>query len=183
MPVLTSTRPPPRRSTRSTATSRSSACPVPAEKRPEARAGETVSHPLDPLTAQEIAAASSIVRRERRLGSRVRFETVVLKEPDKDEVLSFRPGDPIRRTAFLVILDNEDGATYEAMVSLDKERVTGWKHVPGVQPRIMFDEFSECEAAVRANPEFRAALRKRGISDPDLVMVDPVVGGELRVSR
>ena len=150
---------------------------IPAEKRPDARAGEIVSHPLDPLTAQEIVAASSILRRERRLDSRVRFETVVLKEPDKDEVLSFRPGDPIRRNAFLVILDNEDGATYEAVVSLDSERVTGWKHIPGVQPRIMFDEFSECEAAVRTNPEFLAALRKRGISDPDLVMVDPWSAG------
>ena len=138
---------------------------------------QTVSHPLDPLTAEEIAEASSILRSERNLGPRVRFETIVLKEPAKEEVLGFRPGDQIRRNAFLVVLDNDDEATYEATVCLDEGRVTDWKHIAGVQPRIMFEEFVECEAAVKADPGFRQALEKRGISDPDLVMVDPWSAG------
>ena len=139
--------------------------------------GQNISHPLDPLTSEEINQASDILRAERQLGPRVRFETVVLREPEKKDVLSFRPGDPIRRQAFLVILDNDDGATYEAVVSLDKEQVISWKHVPGVQPRIMFDEFAECEAAVKANPDFLEGLRKRGITNPDLIMVDPWSAG------
>ena len=32
--------------------------------------------------------------------------------------------------------------------------------------RVMFDEFVECEAVVRADPQFLAAIRKRGITDP-----------------
>jgi primary-amine oxidase len=31
----------------------------------------------------------------------------------------------------------------------------------------------DCEAAVKSNPDFHAALLQRGITDPDLVMVDP----------
>ena len=150
---------------------------IPTEKRPDAATRQAVSHPLDPLTAEEIVEAASILKAQRQLGPRVRFETVVLKEPEKKEVFNFRRGDHIRRDAFLVVLDNEDEATYEAVVSLDEGRVTSWKHVPGVQPRIMFDEFSECEAMVRANPDFRAALEKRGITNPDLVMVDPWSAG------
>ena len=150
---------------------------IPTEKHPDMGTRRTVSHPLDPLTAEEIIEAASILKANRQLGARVRFETIVLKEPDKKEVLKFRRGDPIRREAFLVILDNEAEATYEAIVSLTEGRVIDWKRVPGVQPRIMFDEFSECEAIVRANPDFRAALEKRGISDPDLVMVDPWSAG------
>ena len=138
---------------------------------------QTVSHPLDPLTAEEIAKASSILRSERGIGARVRFETIVLKEPEKEDVLGFRQGSPIRRNAFLVVLDNDDEATYEATVCLDEGRVTDWKHIPGVQPRIMFEEFAECEAAVKADPGFLQALEKRGISDPDLVMVDPWSAG------
>jgi Cu2+-containing amine oxidase len=107
----------------------------------------------------------------------VRFETIVLQEPPKEVVLNFQPGDSIERSAFLVILDNDDAATYEAVVSLNEGRVASWRHVPGVQPRVMLDEFSECEAAVKANPDFRAAIRKRGITDPDLVMVDPWSAG------
>ena len=135
------------------------------------------SHPLDPLTAEEIAAASAILRAQRHLGPRVRFETVVLQEPDKAVALDFEPGIPIERNAFLVVLDNDDGATYEAVVSLDEKRVVSWQHVPGVQPRVMFDEFLECEAAVRADARFQAAIKKRGISDPNLVMVDPWSAG------
>ena len=138
----------------------------------------SVSHPLDPLSAEEISAASSILRTQRQLGPRVRFETIVLQEPPKDTVLNFHPGDSIRRNAFIVILDNDVQSTYEAVVSLDEERVLSWQHIPGVQPRVMFDEFAECEAAVQAHPEFQAALRKRGISDPSLVMVDPWSAGD-----
>ena len=133
--------------------------------------------PLDPLTAEEIVEAASILKTQRQLGDGVRFETIVLQEPDKDMVLNFQPDDTIERNAFLVILDNDDAATYEAVVSLNERHITSWQYVPGVQPRIMFDEFSECEAAVKANPEFQTALRKRGITDPDLVMVDPWSAG------
>ena len=143
----------------------------------QATARASATHPLDPLTADEIAQASAILKSQRQLGQRVRFETVVLREPDKDVVLMFQPGDPIRREAFLVVLDNDAAATYEAVVSLDDCRVVSWEHIPGVQPRVMFDEFVECEAAVRADAGFQAAIRKRGITDPNLVMVDPWSAG------
>ncbi len=154
----------------------------PAEKLPaDAATRPSVSHPLDPLTVEEIVEAASILKAhlktQHQLGDRVRFETIVLQEPDKDTALNFQPGDSIERNAFLVILDNAAAATYEAIVSLNERRVTSWQHVPGVQPRIMFDEFSECEATVKADPQFQAALKKRGITDPNLVMVDPWSAG------
>ena len=145
---------------------------IPAEKDTTTAADLAVAHPLDPLTSAEIIEAASILRSQRQLGPRVRFETIVLGEPDKDLVRKFAPGDPIPREAFLVILDNDSESTYEATVSLDEGMVTSWRHVPGVQPRIMFEEFVECENTVRSNPGFQAALKKRGITDPDLIMVD-----------
>ena len=145
--------------------------------RTESSTISSVSHPLDPLTPEEIADASAILKGQRQLGPRVRFETVALREPDKDVVQGFRPGDSIRREAFLVVLDNDGPATYEAVVSLDERRVVSWEQIPGVQPRVMFDEFVECEAAVQADPRFRAAIKKRGITDPSLVMVDPWSAG------
>ena len=148
-----------------------------AEQQPDVAATHATAHPLDPLTAAEIVEAASILKAQRQLGDRVRFETIVLQEPDKAAVGNFRPGDAIERNALLVILDNAAAATYEAVVSLNERSVTSWQHVPGVQPRIMFDEFAECEAVVKANPEFQAALRLRGITDFDLVMVDPWSAG------
>src|SRR5690348_4131092 len=81
-------------------------------------APSAILHPLDPLTAEEITAAVRIARSERNLSERVRFASVRLNEPPKELVLNFKPGDAIEREAFLIVLDNTDGTTYEAVVSL-----------------------------------------------------------------
>ncbi|NEQ22353.1 MAG: primary-amine oxidase, partial [Microcoleus sp. SIO2G3] len=134
---------------------------------------QPILHPLEPLSVEEITAAVAIVRASHPVGSYFRFPTVVLNEPAKEVVLTFKEGDPIEREAFLILLDNATGTTYEALVSLNQGTVTSWQAIPGVQPNIMADELAECEAAVKAHPDFRAVLKQRGITNLDLVMVDP----------
>ena len=70
-----------------------------------------------------------------------------------------------------------EGQTYEAIVSLTSRRITTWRHVPDTQPNIIVEEFLECERACRANADWQAAMRKRGITDFDLCMVDPWSNG------
>jgi primary-amine oxidase len=96
-------------------------------------------------------------------------------------VVNYTPGHPIEREAFLILLDNDTGTTYEAIVSLNQGTVTSWQEIPGVQPNIMADELAECEAAVKANPEFQKILRQRGITNLDLVMVDPWAVGNFGI--
>ena len=141
----------------------------------------TTSHPLDPLTAVEIERAKAILLAQRSLGDRVRFESILLNEPPKEVVLGFKRGDAISREAFIVLFDNDTGATHEAIVTLNEGNVESWQHIPDVQPRITLDEFYECEIAVKESPEFRAALKRRGITDVDLVMVDPWSAGNFGV--
>jgi primary-amine oxidase len=129
-------------------------------------------HPLDPLTAAEIARAWEIVRTERALGPRVRVIFIMLHEPPKKVVLAHRPGDAVERAAFVVLVDSGPGKTYEAVVSLSGGRVLSWEHIPGAQPAIVLDEFVDCEAAVRADPRWQEAMRKRGVTDLSLAMVD-----------
>ncbi|EDX86269.1 Copper amine oxidase, enzyme domain protein [Synechococcus sp. PCC 7335] len=143
----------------------------------------SISHPLEPLTPDEIEAAVAIVREQKSLNESVRFASVALQEPSKETVLSFQPGDSIERRAFIVLLNNATGRTYEAVVSLNEAEVVSWEHIPGVQPPIMLDEFVECEAAVKASPEFQAAIAKRGITDPNLVMVDPWSAGHYGIAE
>lgn len=144
---------------------------------PTAPTAIAAQHPLDPLHPDEIAAAVEILRRDRQLSSSYRFAYVALHEPAKAEVLSYQPGDAIGRKAFIVLLDNTTGYTYEAIVSITDAAIESWTHIPGVQPCIMLDEFFACEQAVKACPEFQAALKKRGITNFDLVMVDPWSAG------
>ena len=136
-----------------------------------------VAHPLEPLTIEEIERAVSIVRSQRSVGPRVRFATVTLQEPAKDLVLRFQPGQSVDREAFVILLDNETGNTYELVVSLSAGMVVSDTHIPGAQPSILLDEFMECEIACKASPLWQEAMRKRGITDFDLCMVDPWSAG------
>jgi primary-amine oxidase len=140
-----------------------------------------LQHPLEPLTTDEIAAAVDILRTERPLGPRVRFVSVTLHEPSKELVLAYPSAGPVEREAFAILLDNEAGRTYEAIVSLSRHTVVSWEHMPNVQPAIMLDEFLECEQACKASPQWRAAMRKRGVTDFDLCMVDPWSAGNFGV--
>ena len=137
----------------------------------------STTHPLDPLSADEILRAVEILKRDRDIGARVRYETVVLNEPPKNDVLAYDGTQTLPREAFICLLDNDTHRTYEAVVSLSDDEVKSFTHIPGVQPKIMLDEFYECEQAVKADPAFREALAKRGITDIDLVMVDPWSAG------
>ncbi|KAK9669506.1 hypothetical protein RND81_13G135800 [Saponaria officinalis] len=52
-------------------------------------------------------------------------------------------------------------------------KVLSAKVIPDVQPAMDAAEYAECEAVVKDYPPFQAAMRKRGIENLDLVMVDP----------
>lgn len=134
---------------------------------------QKVGHPLEPLTAEEILKAVAILKERKNLTESARFEQVGLYEPAKEVVLNFKEGDPISREAFIIVLDSKDSQTYEAVVSITKEEVISWTHIPGVQPSFLLEEYSELEETVKQHPAFQAALRKRGIEDSSLVMVDP----------
>jgi primary-amine oxidase len=134
---------------------------------------QSVIHPLEPLTADEVKLAVQVLRDSRKVTPTTRFVSVSLKEPPKSAVHgSDRPA-ALNREAFAVLFDNATNSCYEATVSLAKRDLTGWKHVPGVQPTMTIDEQIECEQAVLASAEFKAALKKHyGIEDTSLVMVD-----------
>jgi len=122
-------------------------------------------HPLAPLSAAEITAAADIVRAAHDLGTGMRFETIVLREPDGSS--------PSGRRAFVAVYDIASGALYEAVVSLADRTVESWTPRPGAQPRIAPEEFLLAESIAKADPRFVAALALRGITDLSLVCSDP----------
>ncbi|GAB7053615.1 MULTISPECIES: primary-amine oxidase [Paenibacillus] len=130
------------------------------------------NHPLEPLSKEEIGIAVSILKGQKGLGAYHRFVSVQLKEPKKELVQAYDGSNPIEREALIIILNNLDNACYEAVVSLTKHQVTSWKLIPGVHPMIMLDEHLECEKVVQRSPLFQEALKRLGIDDPSLVMVD-----------
>lgn len=144
------------------------------------------SHPLDPLSAEEITrtvAALRSSREFREVTERIRFITVSLREPTKDRVMKFPDGGVPPREAEIILLDYGAGKTYEAIVSLDDDAVTTWRYVPGVQPASMVSEIVEAAEAVKRDPRFVAAIRRRGVTDMDQIQVDPWPAGNYGIAE
>src|SRR5919197_202593 len=134
----------------------------------------TTRHPLDPLTEEEVKAASSILKRERGLDADHRFVYVMLNEPSKKDVLAFKPGNGVEvdRQAFVVLRDRSKGKAFEAVVSLTQEKVLRFKEVEGVQPSIVLEEFMAVDDIIRKDPRWQEAMRKRGVTDFSLAILD-----------
>jgi primary-amine oxidase len=129
-------------------------------------------HPLDPLTADEIRQAASILRRDEGVTDRWRFASIELREPSKQTVGDHEPGAACAREARVVCWNRDDGQAYKALVSLTEDRVVDWRHEPDGQPNMTGDEFYECDAAMRREPRVIAALARRGITDMDRVLIE-----------
>ena len=132
----------------------------------------STAHPLDPLSADEFIHARDILIRDRGFGPGWRIASIELREPDKQTVRDFSPGDDIRREARVVLWDTRDGSAYKALLSLTDDAVLSWDPQPGKQPNATADEFHDADEALRKNPEVIAALAKRGITDMSLVLID-----------
>jgi primary-amine oxidase len=99
--------------------------------------------------------------------------TITLKEPAKQSVLTFKGGDSIDRQAFIVLRERAEKKTYEAVVSISNEKVVSFREVEGVQPSIMLEEFLAAEEAVKNDSRWQEAMRKRGVNDFSLAILDP----------
>jgi primary-amine oxidase len=130
----------------------------------------TAVHPLEPLTAEEVSSASGILKRERDLAPTARFVFISLHEPSK-EALGAAERPP--RQAHVVLYEKSERTTYEAIVDLDAESVLDWRAIEGVQAPIMAEEFLETEEIVKRDPRWQEGMRKRGVEDFDLAMIDP----------
>jgi primary-amine oxidase len=137
----------------------------------------TVTHPLEPLTEDEISTATEVLRRERNLGDEMLFVSVALQEPPKDVVLGHETGAPLDRQAFVVLRDRAAATTIEAVVAVTRGEVDGWRQIPGAQPGLTLEEFIAVNELIRSDPGWREALGKRGVTDVDLAIVDPWPAG------
>src|SRR5579864_5718869 len=76
------------------------------------------SHPLDPLTGEEISTAIAVLKADGRVTDATRFPAIVLNEPVKEKVLAFKSGDSMGREALVVVYERTSNQTVEAVVDL-----------------------------------------------------------------
>jgi primary-amine oxidase len=129
-------------------------------------------HPLDPLTFEEHWAVLEVLRAAERYDEDTGIALVLLREPAKETVRAWRPGDPVARAALVVL--RQETETFEAVVDLDARRVRSWTRVEGGQAPWLAREFGALESVAKEHPEFIAAMARRGITD--LTFIDCGVG-------
>lgn len=142
-----------------------------------ALAASAASFPTEPLSREEIAVAMKVLQNSGKVNPDNRFPAIALHEPDKAQVLAFRKGASFAREALIVVYDRTKSLTSEAVVDCTNSKLVSWKDIPGVQPPFTLEDINLTQEIVHADPEWQAAMRKRGITDFQHVQVDPWSAG------
>ncbi|MBJ7387000.1 MAG: tyramine oxidase, partial [Mycolicibacterium sp.] len=141
-------------------------------------AGEaTTRYPLDPLNGAEIEAAASIIMASEYGTPTLKFVMIQLAEPSKNTGLTFEGVLDVPRCAFASMYDAAAKMIYEAVVDLGARVIESWKAVPGRFPSYLVEHMTGVEEKVREDPRWQEAMRKRGVTDFSLAMIDPWPAG------
>ncbi|MGY1722698.1 primary-amine oxidase [Blastococcus sp. SYSU DS0533] len=131
----------------------------------------TATHPLARLTAEEVTAATGIVRAAGLCGATGNFVYVGLEEPHKAQVLAWQPGDAVDRRVRALLLDRATGAGRDVTVSLTTGAVVRDVELDAVadgQVPILDAEFEVVERILAADDRWVAAMAKRGLEAADV---------------
>ena len=126
--------------------------------------GVDVSHPLDPLTEQEITSASRILAADGLVGDSLTVSSLALLEPAK--------GDTRRqpRQAEAVLLDRWRARVHEVVLDLDAGRVVRTREPEKGQPAITQREAREVGRVLEHDHRWRQALARRGLEHRDVIL-------------
>jgi len=142
------------------------------------------AHPLDPATAAEYLAGRNIMAVAGLLAEPVRFAYYGLEEPPKDDVLAADPGTADRRLrAFLV--NTATGESTDVVVSVTHDEIISARTLDpptdGQMP-ILDGDFIAVDEIVKADPDWRAAMARRGYQDISQIRVCPITAGAFGVA-
>ncbi|WP_308797816.1 primary-amine oxidase [Agromyces silvae] len=136
-------------------------------------------HPLARLSAAEIESARTIAEAAGLVTSRTRFSYVMVREPDKADVLAGRTDLPREVSMLLTELDS----TVRLRSVIVDLRAGDVVAVHELDPRLdgfgptLDEDFARGDAIVKADAEWVAALARRGVTDLDTVRTVPLSAG------
>ena len=140
-----------------------------------ALAAQEIRHPLDPLSAEEISTVVTVLGEAGKVDDSARYPHVLLAAPPKKAVLDWKSGDAVPRKALAIVKKGRD--TFEAVVDLRAKKVDSWEAQPGVQPSFLMEEFLGIADIVKLDPQWQAAMRKRGFESFDKIFCAPLSPG------
>ena len=127
-----------------------------------------------PLSAAEIERACAIVKESGAVPAGIRFVWAAVAEGAKGEEVD-------GRRAEVLAYDRPTGTSHRLDVDLDSAEIVRHVTRDDVQPSIIYEEYALAGDIVRADPDWQAAMAKRGITDFASVQVDPWATGNFQV--
>ncbi len=149
------------------------------EVTPPTTTGPEVAHPLEMLTAAEVTRAASVLRDSGRVPEGSLFASIVLHEPAKDDLARWSPGDRVERRVRAVLVTGPGSGVVEAIIDVGSGVIDEWRELADVRAALLMHEAAQAIGTIRSNPEYLAALARRGIT-PDMidqVQIDPWPAG------
>lgn len=142
------------------------ACLV-ALSRTAAAAPTGPTHPLDPLTAGELATIRQVLIESGRFAPRTKFAWIELEEPPKSAVAQFHPGDDFPRRADLTAIDFSGGKSFAVRVDIKNRRIIALDDLEHLQPGLTDRDIELAREIIGADQRVAAALVKHGITVRD----------------
>lgn len=145
-----------------------------------APASPVVRHPLATLTPDEVRRARTVLDAAGLAGEHSRFSYVMLREPDKADVLAWDGTRELPREVSLLLTDVDSQEISALVVDVTAGQVVSRTEldpaVAGFGP-CLDEDYELVEQIVKADPGWLAAVARRGITDIGKVRPVPLSAG------
>ena len=130
-----------------------------------------VTHPLDPLSRDELETVIAAARKELKLSQHHLIATVQLEEPTKSALADYQTGKTNLRAARLTIFDRTTAKVSETVITISGKVLTH-QIIEGAKAPHVSIESVQAIAAAKKDQRVIEALLQRGISDLSTVIME-----------
>ena len=140
--------------------------------------GEFMKHPLEQISANEINDAVHICKSAEGFDEGSLFVGISLVEPTKDFLRSYREGQEFSRQLKIRGIDSKSDGGFVAIIDVSSKEIISLDRVSEkAQTTYSMAEVFMALELTKADERYQEALKKRGITDMELVQIDPWPGG------
>ena len=129
------------------------------------------SHPLDPLSAQELRDVVEHARNVWKLDHRHLFAMVQLHEPSKKIINNWKDSNAVERAAKITLWNSATSTVIEAIITVEGKEIS-FTEIPGAKSPILSTESEKAIKAAKADKRIIAALKDRGVEDINQVHME-----------
>ena len=137
-----------------------------------------MQHPLEQISAEEINNAVKLCRSFDGFDENALFVNISLVEPEKEFVRNYKQGDDCPRMLKIRGIDSKEDGGFVAIIDLKSNEVNSLNRVSEkAQVTYSLAEVFMATELTKADERYQEALKKRGITDLDMVQIDPWPAG------